>query len=126
MNELKLSVPTYYGHRNAKSDQDGEDFGEPTMPVLVHEADGIRIVLGSHDRHDHDNAEIQIERRPDGWNIFLYPKGGGDTSGYVSFLDDGRSFVQTDAGPETTPRIRMLRPQDEIPELDGLPGETSY
>ncbi|GMU20587.1 MAG: hypothetical protein AMXMBFR13_06840 [Phycisphaerae bacterium] len=123
MSEVKLSVPTYYGHRNAQLSQDGEDFGGPIVPVVVHEAEGIRIVLGSHDLHD-DKADILLERRPGGWSIFLHPQGGGDPSGYICFLDDGRSFVQADTGPEATPHIRMLRPQDEIPELDCLPGET--
>ena len=38
-------------------------------------------------------SAVQVERRPNGWAIFLHPIGGGDPSGYVYFLDDGRSFV---------------------------------
>ena len=95
MEEFKLSVPTYYGAANCKQNIVGDlpDFDAPNVPVLIHEAEGVRIVLGTHDFNDREKPDIQIERRPKGWAIFLHPVGGGDASGYVYFLDDGRSFL---------------------------------
>src|SRR3989442_10209151 len=92
--ELKLSVPTYYGAVHGKQNILGSpDFDAPNVPVLIHEAEGVRIVLGTHDFNDLEKPDIQIERRPKGWAIFLHPVGGGDASGYVYFLDDGQSFL---------------------------------
>src|SRR5207253_4915079 len=95
MAELTLHAPTYNCGEYA-TDPAAEvkpEFGEPYVPIVIRSADGVRIVLGSHDYFDGDAADIQIERRPGGWAIFLHPWGGGDPSGYVYFLDDGRSFV---------------------------------
>src|SRR5207253_9811775 len=56
--ELKLSVPTYYGTVNCKRNVAGEDFDEPNVPVLIHEAEGVRIVLGTHDYNDVEKSDI--------------------------------------------------------------------
>jgi len=91
MEEMKLRVPTYNGKWIGHCGL--PEFSESKTPVLVCEADGVRVVLGTHDYHDYDKPDIQIERRNNGWMIFLHPLGGGDPSGYVFFLDDGRSFI---------------------------------
>ena len=53
-----LEVPTYYSDRRV-------DFASPFVPVLIREADGVRVILGSHDPDAH-SADIQVERRPGG------------------------------------------------------------
>jgi hypothetical protein len=116
MQELKLMVPTYIGN-SIPQPVDGKvhrDFASPYTPILLREADGVRIVLGTHDYEDHGKPDIQIERRPNGWAVFLHPS-GGDPSGYVYLLDDGRSFVVPEFGLGA---IEVLGPDDEVPELD--------
>jgi hypothetical protein len=118
--ELKLAVPTYVRNlqeRKAHTDEN-PDFGSPHVPVLIHEADGVRIVLGTHDYDDYDTPDIQIERRPNGWAIFLHPLGGVDPSGYVYFLDDGRSFVVPGREHGAAQTIQVIAAQDDVPELD--------
>jgi hypothetical protein len=123
--ETLLRVPTYYG--NAKT-LDGEwverdEFDEPNVPVLVHEADGVRLVLGSHDSNDLRFPDVQIERRPNGWALFLRPIGDSDPSGYVYFLDDGRSYVMPESHYAATPPIELLPPDDQLPEIDLVQAE---
>jgi hypothetical protein len=86
-----LSVPTFYGHRESRTSDD-PDFAEPYVPVAVGEADGVRLMLGSDDSNDDEKPEIQIERRPHGWAIFLHPT-AFDSVANIYFLDDGRSFL---------------------------------
>jgi len=121
LQELKLVVPTYNARCFANEVERGEkqEFGEPFVHVLVREADGVRIVLGSHDFSDNDKPDIQIERQPNGWAIFLHPVGGGDPCGYAYFLDDGRSFLVKESCHVTTPPIHVLAPDERVPELDG-------
>jgi hypothetical protein len=92
MAELKLYVPTYYGDTEGAAAMGRKEFDDPQVPVVVREADGVRVVLGSHDFWKSDAPDIQIERRARGWLIFLHPTGSGDPSGHVIFCDDGRSF----------------------------------
>lgn len=118
MEELKLLVPTYLGRLSVNSGVEIDaDFGDPHVPVLVHSADGVRVVLATHDYLDVKTADIQIERRPNGWAIFLHPVGGGDPCGYVYFLDDGTSFLVPEAHGATGP-IQVLDPGDDVSELD--------
>jgi hypothetical protein len=119
MRQLKLTVPTYYGAANSKQNViGGNDFEAPNVSILIHEAEGVRIVVGTHDFSDLEKPDIQIERRPKGWAIFLHPVGGGDASGYVYFLDDGRSFLlQEDYA--TSGAIEVLC-GEEPPEIDDL------
>jgi hypothetical protein len=121
LKRLELAVPTYYGSvaEELAKELGLPEFGEPFMPVLVHEAEGVRIILGTHDYDDLRKPDIQIERRPNGWAIFLHPDAGGDASGFVYFLDDGRSFVLPENGPNA---IEMLDRQDEPPEIDEVDG----
>lgn len=118
MPELKVHVPTYYGNLSDKVEREiRSDFGDPYVPLLVRRSDGLRVVIGSHDYFDMGAPDIQVERRPQGWAILLHPVGGGDPSGYVYFLDDGRSLVI----PERSDRpIRVVESTDEFPELDML------
>jgi hypothetical protein len=123
MPELKLWVPTYYGDRSGEQ-VDGakrEEFGDPLVPVVVRPAEGVRVVLGSHDYWDASKPDIQIERRPTGWIVFLHPLGGSDPSGCVFFTDDGRSYVvaENDVGP--TRPIRLLPWEDAVQEVDRGP-----
>ncbi len=145
MQELKLSLPTYHGTGapdreaergcaefrssvaarfaadGANSYQTWEprpDFGPPLVSVLAHEAAGLRVVLGTHDWQSNEFPDVQIERRPNGWALFLHPTGGSDPSGYVYFLDDGRSFVVVEGKFGATPRLELLKPGASVPDLD--------
>src|SRR4051812_14098037 len=110
MQELKIDVPTYYGAANCGRSLNPElpEFGMPRVPILARSADGIRIVLGSHDYEDCSMPDVQIERRPNGWAIFLHPVGGGDPSGLLYFLDDGRSFLLKERWQTSTPQIDVI------------------
>ena len=118
MQEMKIYVPTYYRDptEGGVSAKHKEEFDDPHVPVLIRHADGVRIVLGSHDFFDNDAPDIQVERRPNGWAIFLHPEGGGDPSGCVYFVDDGRSFVVPDKG--STPAIQMMEWDEAVKEVD--------
>ena len=123
MEESRFVVPTYYGRQNELLEKPMHarvDFSDPFVRVLVREADGIRIVLGSHDYDDQDAPDVQIERRPNGWAIFLHPEGGSDPSGYIYFLDDGRSYLIPESGRCSTPAIEVRDELNEIVELDCL------
>jgi hypothetical protein len=119
--EIRLVVPTYnyqlYGEQVDRYEL--PEFGEPHVPVLIHEAEGVRIVLGTHDYNDYSKPDIQIERRPNGWAIFLHPEGGGDPSGVVYFLDDGRSFVTPENDLGSSNNIQFLECGEPVPDIDG-------
>ena len=120
MPELKVYVPSYnHGEfRTAEPPDDLPEFGDPRVPVIVREADGIRIVLGSHDYWDVSVPDVQIERRPGGWAVFLHPVGASDPSGYVYFLDNGSSYVVPEHGLGPTPPLMLLRDVDVLRHLD--------
>jgi hypothetical protein len=63
------------------------------VPVIVTADQSIELVLGTDDVNDLDYPDLVVERRRNGWMIMLNPVGGGNPSGYVFFLDDGRSFL---------------------------------
>ncbi|MCI0681067.1 MAG: hypothetical protein L0Y71_03100 [Gemmataceae bacterium] len=125
MEQFEMLVPTYYGMMYAKMDphENKEDFGEPNVPVLIRHAEGVRVVLGTHNFNDMDKPDIQIERRPNGWAIFLHPVGGGDASGLVYFLDDGRSYIVPDGLPSE--EIRFTQFTEEVPLIDDPPVDAS-
>ena len=54
LRKLELKVPTYYGavREDSSEEYNLPEFGEPFVPVLLHEADGVRVILGTHDYHD--------------------------------------------------------------------------
>ena len=78
--------------------------------------------------------DIQIKRRRNGWMLFLHPVGGSDPSGYVFFLDDGRSLVvkqksgrshrQSKFQSTTLRRQRLMglrsQPEIDMSDLDQL------
>lgn len=120
MEETRFRVPTYYGVQNERrgTPHGQPEFGGPLVRVVVRPAGGLRIVLGSHNLWDGNAADIQIERRPNGWALFLHPAGSGDASGFVCFLDHGRSYVVPEQGGGPTPPIEVIDSTDVIPELD--------
>jgi len=122
MPEIKLFAPTYYGDAGTRSAQPREEFDEPRVPVVVRDAEGVRIVLGSHDYWNVDFPDVQIERRARGWLIFLHPIGGSDPSGYVFMLDDGRSMLVPDSPPGGIPPIRLGTWDEAVSEVDEQPG----
>src|SRR5262245_260057 len=88
----KLVVPTYVASQPHDQNGDWPDFAEPNVPVAVHEAEGIRVIMGTHDWKDNDKPDIQIERRPHGWAVFINPN-AGDTAAYVYILDSGETYL---------------------------------
>jgi hypothetical protein len=110
-------VPTYVGSQKKRNPEgmSTPDFAPPLVPVLIHEADGVRLVLGTHDYDDRTKPDVQIERRPHGWAIFLHPE-AGDSVGCAYYLDDGRSFFL----PERFMEDRFEIVDDIPPELDEL------
>lgn len=117
MHECKFAVPTYNADLFPAEVAAGRtpEFGLPNVPVLIHQSDGIRVVLGTHDPNALSKPDIQIERQPNGWVVFLHPVGGSDASGFVYLHDDGRSFVLPERGLGPTPHMNVLRPNDDVP-----------
>lgn len=117
--ELRLTVPTYHGHDPnwQSADPVTDDWGQPNVPLSVFDSgDGVRVVLGSHDYDARNVPEILIERRPNGWYVFLHPS-DGDPVGGVAFRDDGQTFLQRDSyANEAT--IQVLEPGADVPDLD--------
>ena len=97
----RMIVPTYLATR----DPNGPDCGEPQVPVLVGDAEGIRLLLGAEDWYDDEKPDVQIERRPHGWMIFVHPN-AGDAVGFLIMLDDGRTFFVHEYGAD--PRMEEL------------------
>ena len=73
-------------------------------------------MLGTDDFEDREKPDIQIERRPKGWAIFLHPS-AGDPSGIVYFLDDGRSYLLPEIGSGS---IEVLDDHEEPSEIDEI------
>lgn len=117
--EIRLNVPTFNGNFFPTEVEGGEkpEFGDPTVPVLIHKSAGVRVVLGTHNYSDPDKPDIHIERQPNAWAIFLHPLGEGDPCGYLYFLDDGRSFLIKAYEWGTTPAIQVLECGESIPEV---------
>ena len=74
---FEMMVPTYNG-KLLKDNPGLQDFDEPEVPVFVGSMEGVRIILGSHDYHDCSKPDVLIERRHNGWMIFLHPLAGSD------------------------------------------------
>jgi hypothetical protein len=118
--EFAVLSPTYYGKHDPLP-EGKQEWDEPHVPVLVRECDGLRIVLGSHDYHA-DVPDIQIERQPSGWAIFIHPQPGGDPAGYVYILDDETCYFH----PERLSPVKILNDDEPIPEeLYALPTESN-
>lgn len=121
MHAFRVSVPTYQARTSTEQAQQREvlEFGAPYVPVLIRRENGLRVVLGSHEYEDMGRPDVYIERQPKGWLIALHPSGGGDPSGYVYFLDDGRSFLVKENVVGSTLPIEVLDCHERIPETDG-------
>ena len=117
MRSMCIKVPTYnaslFGDEAAKGIV--PEFGAPEIPVLVREADGLQIVLGSHDFRDCTKPDVQIERQPNGWVIFLHHCGGSDPAGYVYFYDDGRCVLLKERPYDKELEIQVLEPGSPVP-----------
>jgi hypothetical protein len=118
--EFRLLVPRYNYNLYSRYVESGKlpEFGNPETPVLIREAEGVRVVLGSHDYSDDSKPYVQIERHPNGWMIFLHPLGGSDPCGYVYFVDDGRSYFLPEYPYGPTPEVQVLEPGKRVPEFD--------
>ena len=90
MEDCAFELPTFYGARIAAG-EDQEEFACPLVPVLARVGSGLRIILGTHDDNDCEKPDVLIERRPNGWAIFVHP-GTDAPSAIFYILDDGRSF----------------------------------
>lgn len=113
-------VPTYLGATPAKQADDSlEEFGPPEVKVMTYRECGMRVILGIPNREFDHCPDIKVERRPNGWAIFLHPMPMGDPSGYVYFLDDGRSILIPDLWESASIQIRS--PDEGIPEVDTIP-----
>lgn len=88
------------------------------LPVVIREADSLRIVLGTHNYDEAKAPDIEIERQPNGWVVFLHPLGGGDLCGCLYFRDDGRNYFQMERGLHPTETIEILDPGDDVPGFD--------
>ncbi len=117
---FEMFVPTYNGKWLGEPDCKLPEFENSRVPVLVCSADGVRIVLGTHDEQDLSKPDIQIERRRNGWMLFLHPVGASDPSGYVFFLDDGRSLVVQQKSCGSTPAIEVSQYETAEAEVDGF------
>jgi hypothetical protein len=113
--KLTLHVPTYYGIQRSRETeaQHRPEYGTPLVPISVAQADGVRLVLGDRPSRRRVRPDVQIERRPNGWAIFLQPE-FGDPVGYVYFLDDGQSFLVVE--PTAGSRLQIV--SDAPPQLD--------
>jgi len=123
MLESQFRIPTFYGAQNAQlpePDKGRCDFSDPFAKILVRDEDGLRVLLMSGDIAPKDAPDILIERRPHGWAMFLHPVGNSEPSGYVYFLDDGRSYVIPETGLGPTPAIEVHDDPEACLELDQL------
>ncbi len=114
--ELALLVPTYNGGLYTKGER--PEFSPAETPVLIREDTGIRVVLGSHD-FTADVPDVQIERRPHGWVIFIHPRGSFDACGCFYIHDDERTFYQpADYYRGSVPETVIVSPTGKVPDFD--------
>ena len=111
-----ILVPTYNGTAFPDDVESGAkpEYTAPLTPVTLAYDNGLRLVLGGAGL-DADKPDIQVERQPGKWVIFIHPESGCDPSGYLYIMDDGRSFVQLEHafGKEA---LEVLQPGDKVPE----------
>lgn len=98
-----VTVPTYYDLTLEEYSKRSTEFAEPRVPVAVRAGDGLRIVLGDTSISASGKPDVLIERRVSGWAVYL-SLDGGDPTGILYALDDGRSFFQ----PESNSGLKIL------------------
>jgi hypothetical protein len=104
-----LRVPTYYGDRPGK-----EEFDTPRVPIVFSDAAGARLVLGTRDPNEMGYPDVQVERRPGGWAVFINDS-AGDVVAHVYIIDNGKVYLH----PEYYSSTVILDPKGEAPqELD--------
>ena len=120
MRELRLRVPTYnYQLHPGEVDQGTmPEFGPSLSAVVAYRDMGIRVVLGSSDRADLRSPDVQIERQPHGWAVFIHPLGGSDPAACVYMRDDGQSFIVPAYPYGPTPELVILPPGSDVPGFD--------
>ncbi len=77
-----------------------EEFGAPLARIDIFEEEGARAVMLAPPvdgvfRNDQDCPNVVIERRANGWAIFIH-KDGGDCIGLVKISDDGECAMERD------------------------------
>jgi hypothetical protein len=124
MQQLKLFAPTYYASLfpDDVAAERKPEFGDPHVPILAASAEGARLILGSHDFYCSEKPDIQVERHPNGWMIFLMPCAGCDACGYIYFHDDGRTFLRRERGADPANALQIIPPGDPVPGFDSSPG----
>jgi hypothetical protein len=110
-------VPTYNGTTYPADVESGAkpEYTAPENPITIAYDNGLRLVLGAVEAGDMTKPDIQVERQPGRWVIFIHPEGGGDPVGYLYIMDDGRSFFQKER-EFGTPALVVLGPDDKVPE----------
>lgn len=128
-----VRVPTYYGARKlmnpevpltSKYQGGVDEFDKPKIPIAIHEAEGLKLVLGTNDTQSLEHPTVQIERRPNGWAIFLQPLPDGDLCGTVYFHDDGRSWFVHEWLLCTSDEQKLQVVENTPEEIDELTNET--
>ena len=122
MKEMVLHVPTYNANYYPTQVETGliEEYGTPFVPVVIQEAAGIRVVLGTEDCNESRATDILIDRQPNGWVVFLHPF-GGDPSGYVYLCDEGRTIFLKERTFGSEPEVQVLEAGENVPEFDAEP-----
>jgi hypothetical protein len=111
--KMRVLVPTYHGARAGRDAEKQPEWDRPHVPVTVLESAGLRLLLGSAEKENGARPDVQLERRPHGWALFLHPN-AGDPCGCIYILDDGRTFVVPERLGAT---IEVV---DDVPDaLDG-------
>jgi hypothetical protein len=114
METFAFELPTFYGDQSAARD-DGEEFASPGVPVLAVIGSGLRIILGTQDSDDCERPDVLIERRTNGWAMFIHPDSDGP-SAVIYLHDDGRTFCCPERYTD-----KPLQIVDDCPdEVDGL------
>lgn len=105
-----IHVPTY----------DTQTFGDPQVPCVIDNLQGLHAVLGSIDPQEPNKPAITAERRKSGWLIMINTFNGGDATVLVLLHDDGRLFI-TPEGMDW-PNNAVIARHDSIKAS----GETAY
>ena len=113
-----LLVPTYNGTTYPADVASGAkpEYTAPENPMTLAYDNGLRVVLGAVEASDMTKPDIQIERQPGRWVIFIHPEPGGDPVGYLHIYDNGRSVLQLERTFGGADGLVVLKPDDKLPE----------